>query len=78
MAQCHLVLSGLTVTTVVGDEIPGAADAGVWPAMTTRAGTAVVVAKAKTATKRRDEWLMKRGIGQSFYVEVQPGRRFRH
>ena len=61
---------GLTVVT--------AADAGVWPAMMTRAGTAVVVARARAATRRRDEWLVKRGIGQSFKFEVQPGRRFRH
>jgi len=42
------------------------ADAGVWPAMTTRAGTAVVVASARMATRRRDERFTKRGIGQSF------------
>jgi tetraacyldisaccharide-1-P 4'-kinase len=72
-----LTESGLTVT-VVDVESVEAAEAGDRPAMTTRAGTAVVVARAKAATRRRVEWLTKRDIGQSFKVRVQPGRRFRH
>ena len=66
-----LWLLGSTVTTVVVDETPGPeADAGVWPAMITRAGTAVVVARARAATRRRvvrrEEVQVNRGIGQSF------------
>jgi hypothetical protein len=59
---------GLTATVVVVEYV-SVADAGVWPAMMTRAGTAVVVARARAATRRRDEWLTNRGIGQSFIFE---------
>jgi hypothetical protein len=38
--------------------------AGVWPAMRARDGTAAVVARARAATRRRVERLVKRDIGQ--------------
>ena len=48
--------SWLNVAEVVVDvEVAMSADAGVWPAMITRAGTAVVVARARAATRRRVE-----------------------
>ena len=48
-------------------------EAGTWPPMMASAGTAVVVARARAATRRRvgrrDEMLVNRDIGQSFVFE---------